>query len=323
MPGLRQDFAKGMINDMYGYYFDGESYDTEPTVFDKIFQEKKIDGAYWQTTSVVDMEEYTETPETEGYTFDSPIEGYTVIGKARTFTAGKSFTYDAVEDHQKIKDILRQSAEGWGRGKKRTMEKFFAKFFNYGGYTAGHEVFNGSITNVVTDSSGNYVYDSKPFFNLSGNKRSSKGGGTYYNGLSLTFNADNLKTLYLLGTVTNSYNEDDSEVDIDYDYILYPGNLQFDVREVLESTLVPGKTDNTKNVLQDLLEPIKWQYLTNANAFFIGKKKKGLLWLNRRGVHMDFFDDKKARRWRAVSSLRFGGMVTNWRFHAGSNFSTS
>lgn len=327
MPGIRQDFSKTMVKDMYEAYWDGEKYDTEPIQWSKVWQEKPIDGAYDQSTSLVDMEEYEETPETEGYNFRSGVEGYTSIGKPRTFTSGREYTEEAIEDQQKVGNDIKAYCSGWGRGKNRTQDKFFANFYNYGGLTAGNDIFDGSVTNVITDASGKGIYDGTaaspvPWF-VEAASHTSIGKGTYGNGKSLSFSAENLETLYKLMTDTNSYNENDERINIIPDYIMYPTALQFEVRRVLESTLIPGKGNNDTNVLQNILEPIMNPYLTNAEAFFIGKKKKGKIALMRRGVKMGFYHDEDKRRWKGVSSLRFGGYINNWRFDAGSKYATA
>ena len=79
--------------------------------------------------------------------------------------------------------------------------------FNNGGALSGDWVLNGTHTNN-TDSSGNLMYDSKPLFNLTGNTRSTKSGGTYYNSVaSLSLTPANFETVYNLHTATNNRDE--------------------------------------------------------------------------------------------------------------------
>jgi len=254
------------------------------------------------------------------------MEGFTVVCKARTFSDSYWMTMEFVEDTppEKIANILRTYATTWGEGVVSTKEAFAAKFFNFGGFTAGNDCFNNSITGVVSDPTGNLIYDGKPFFALTGNNHPAKNGSTYYNSLgALALSTANLQTAYNLMTVTNNRNERGEIVSIYPDTLLIPPSLRFTAKTILESELLPGVANNDKNVVQNLVQPIEWQYLTDTDGWFLGAKQKGLKFYERKSPVIDFYQDEKDKKFYATIDTRFGAVVENWRFWVASAISTS
>lgn len=318
---VRNQFTEAMKRNMYAWFF--ESYDEEPMMHGKIFGSKTISSAYDQSTSAVGLGELDEVAESEAIQADQLMEGYTTYGKIRKFAKKLHLSQELIEDHQKVKNLLKDAASGWGSATNRTLERFYAKFFNYGGYTAGHECYNHSISGILTDSTGLLSYDGKPFFALSGNNHPSKGGGTYYNSQALDLTPDNFETVYNLMTITNSFNERDEEIVIMPTVLLVPHNLKFTAQRILESERKPSSMDNDVNVLQDIVKLVTWRYLTDTNAWFLGCAGKGLVALKRRAPKVDFYYDEDTETYKAKVSMRYGCMDQNWRYWFGCNLSTS
>ena len=320
---FRQDYPKLMVKDMYGYFF--EKYDSLPKKYTEIFEVRNSGSAFEQNTTALGMGKLSERLEGDDIVISNPLEGFTVYAKNRTFSDGFCFTMEIVEDTppEKIENIVRSHAQTWGEMVGVTKEEYAAKFFNYGGYTAGHSTFNASIPGVLTDPSGDLVYDGKPFFNLSNNTRSSKGGGTYYNGLAVSLSSDNLQTAYNLMTSTNNRTERDERISLMPDILLIPPALKFTADDILKSTNVLGSANNNINPTQNLLTPVVWQYLTDTDAWFVGKAKAGLVWYERKQPVIDFFQDPNNKKFYATIDARWGAAVENWRYWVGSNFSTS
>lgn len=323
MGVFRNQFTKLMQKDMYKWFF--ESYDRQPTVYDKIFRVEQSDSAYERSTTGIGMGALDETPEGNDVQEGNPLEGFTVIGKNRSFRKSVSLTEEFSEDTppEKIANFLKQLTGTWGEGVIISKETFAAKFFNRGGLTAGDDVFNNTITGVVDDPNGGLCYDGKPFFNLSGNLRSSKGGGTYYNGIASALSDTTLQTAYNLMTVTNNRNERDDLVQIMPNVLLIPGALRFTAKKVLESEWILGSANNDVNVVQNLVKPIEWQYLTDTDAWFLGTAGMGLVWQERKEPVIDFYQNDVNNKYVAKISARWGARMDNWRYWVGSNFSTS
>lgn len=328
MPGISQHFVKGLVKDAYDYMF--ESYDAYEEIWPNYYEEKKVDGDYWQRTTVVNTGTWRRTTEAEGFQPQNAVEGFTVYARVFDYTQATSLTYNVVKDHQKVTNLIREIAGDWGITAKETREEFYARPFNQGGITTGDWIFNGTPeSQAVTDASGLGAYDGTsaspiPFFNLSNNTRSSKGGATYYNGFAHALTPTNLKTVWTHMVGTNNRRENDTRMKLIPNCILFPTALKLTVSEILESTLIAYTSTNTKNVLQALFEsPIHNPYLTDTDAWFIGCKKKGLIALNRQEPVIDFFQDKKNRCFWATAEMRIGMMMWNWRFWCGSQFSSS
>jgi len=322
--GLTQNFTKGMIDENYGYMWDAENYDLTPEPWRDIMEVKKESREYFQTTSVVGLGTMRETAESEGFSPRTPTEGYTVYSRMFTFTDMIEVSKNTVNYHQKIKDITKEQARIWGGSLKTTRNTFFATFFNEGGKTAGHRYFNGTPeSGAVTDSSGDVLYDAEPLFNLSNNTRSSKGGGTYYNGHALEATADNFETILNLAQGTNNRDENDEVISIRMNYVLYPQQLEFTIRRLLESVNIPGSDDNDTNVLNNYVQPVRWDFLTDTDAYFFGCKKKGVYALMGLEPKLNFFEDERNRTYCATIEWSIGCCFHNWRFFTGSKFSTS
>lgn len=334
MPGITQDFQKGML--VTGYDYMMETYDTIEEVWPKYMAEKEVDGDNWETTTVINVGNFRKTGETEAFQPQKVEEGFTVYARVFDFTQAIALTKNVISDHQKTKNFIKDIAGSWGIQAKETREEFYARPFNKGGLTAGDWIFNGTSGSGRPDPSGDGAYDGTsgspiPWFNLAANARSSKGGATYYNAHALSLSPDNLKTILLHMVSANNRRENDTRMRLDPDCIVYPTDLDMAIKEILNSTLAPYLSTNTTNVLQGVLEPIKNPYFDDTDAFFIGHKPKGnspagwrgLVALKREEPVFDFFQDKLSRCWWATAEMRIGFMMNNWRFWSASQVSQS
>jgi len=319
----RSGFPQLVTKTAYKYFF--ENYDRLEPVYPKIFEVENSTGAYEQTTTAIKAGQINEKKEGSEVQLGNAMEGFTVIGKNRTFEGAYEFTLEIVEDAspEKIMNIVQAVASGWAEGVVASKETYAAKFFNYGGYTAGHDIFNNSITNVVTDPTGDLCYDGLPFFNLTGNRRYSKGGGSYYNGLALALSSANLQTAYSLMTATNNRNERDEIVSLKPDTLLIPPALRFSAKNILEAERIVGSANNDINSTQNLVAPIEWQYLTDTDAWFLGKAKGGLVWQERKQPIIETVQDFKTGNYQVKITARWGARMENWRYWVGSQFATS
>lgn len=319
----RSEFTELLTARSYGWMW--ETYNTFDPVYPKIFDVKTSVSGQEKNTTGIGMGRLTERAEGDPIIESNSLEGYTVVAKNRTFSDSFSMTAEFVDDtpKEKIANIMQDLAGSWGEGVMATKEAFAADFFNYGGLTAGHDNFNGSQTGGLPDPTGDLCYDSKPFFNLSGNLRTAKNGSTYYNGVALSLSDTNLKTLYQLMTTTNNRNERGEIVSIKPNVLLIPPALRFTAKAILESDKVLGSGNNDINTAQNILQPIEWEYLTDTDAWFPGMAKKGLRWYDRKQPVIDFYQHETNKKFYATIDARWGAEMNNWRFWGGSNFATS
>jgi len=323
---MTSDFPKLLLKDLYGWFF--ENYATFNPVYPMLFDVKKSDTGTEFETSGIGLGKLTERGQSEPITYDNLKEGYQTQIKMREFSSAFKISSKMQQDtpENKIRDFARSVAMEWAQSVINTKEDFAAKFFNNGGLTAGHDVFDNT-DELYTDPTGKLCYDGKPFFNLSGNNRSAKGHATtYYNGLGSALDGTTIQTAYTLMTSTNNRNERGDKVMINPNIVLIPPALKFTAETILNSTaLITGinGTLGNANTNQNLLTPIEWQYLTDVDAWFIGEARKGLVWYDRTMPEIRTWIDESTRDIHYSISLRFGAGVKNWRYWVGSNFATS
>lgn len=271
--------------------------------------------------SAIGLGELLEKPEGEDLQADAPMESYTIICKNRSFGRVVRFSYETVKDAQRTGNILTRSVGTWSRQLPATKEKFYAKFFNKGALTAGHDVFNGSISGVITDPSGNFIYDNKPFFSTS---HTSRAGTTYSNyTASNALTHTNLQTVWKTYHNTNNRDERDAIITLSADVLLIPPALKFTADVILNSTQIPGSANNDTNVLRAIVRSLEWSYLDDSDGWFLGQLKRGLMATDREDVTLDFWQDELSKDYFASIFTRFGGCVTNWRHWYASNIASS
>lgn len=317
------DVAQGLKADSYEYLMEADAYSDVKSIYKDLVEVKQTDKAYEMSTSVVEDSDPVERGSTEAMVPVKPIEGYTTLARVRNFYKMIEVAAEVAEDHQKFKPFMTEVTKKWDTAMKRGKNKFVVNHFNYGGYTAGHDLFYQGLTGVLHDPNGGFVYDGKPLFNLSGNERTSIAGGKYYNAIAKNLDATNFEELWKLMTVDNARNEDDTEIEIRPDTLLVNSALDFPARRLLESTLIPGKADNDKNVLEGIVDLVATPYFTPKTGWVLMEAKKGLTLYERRTPVIDSWFDHSRKVYFVSIEERYGLMVKNFRFVGGSNIPTS
>ncbi len=321
---FRSEFTELMTRDMYDWFM--EQYDQLTAVYPQLFDVRTLTSAYDQTTAGIGLGQLSERNEGDDIIASNPLEGFTVIGKARTFSDSFFLAQEFVEDTdpQKMANAMSDFAATWAQGVVNSKENFASNFFNKGGFTAGHDVFNNNISGVVNDPENDLIYTGKPFFALTGNNHTAKDGSTYFNsGGVLSLTSTNLKTGYNRMTISNAFSERGEKIMLRPDVLLHPPNLRFTAKTILESDAVVGSANNDINDVQALVQPLEWNYLTDTDGWFLGHKQKGLRFLERKAPVIDFYQDEVSKKFYATIDARWGGVVTDWRFWYAANISTS
>lgn len=301
-----------------------ETYKEEPLVYPLIYKVKSgVEGGGDKVTQILGADRLKQhTTEAEDIDFHSPVQGWQAWVKYHTFSDGVNFTKNAVEDNVKNGEIgktLKGYAETWGSAIRNEKEIYAANIFTYGGYTSGDAIYNNSWGNE-TDSAGNLIYDSYPFFNLTGNARSTKKGGTYYNAISSgTLAPSTFETLWILISSTNAYSEQDRRISNKPDTLLtQTGADELMAKRICESERLPGGELNDKNPYVGLTKAISWGYLTGG-AWYIGKRQHDYLqWHERQKPVIEFFRRSENRGYRASVDVRWGVLMKPgvWRIWA-------
>lgn len=317
MAGIRADQVALYLKDMYKA--EREGYSEQPTVYDKVFKVKTgVEGAGDKCTQILGAGPLTRhSVEGQDIDFKSPVQGWEYLVKYWTYSSGISLTKEAVEDSVKLGNLLKELSNTWGKQVRIAKEEMASTVFNRGGDLLGEWVFNGSHTGN-TATYGDMLYDNKPFFNLTGNTRSSKGGGTYYNsvaGLSLT--PGNFETLYNLHTATNNRDERDQVVKNEVDTVLVkPGADYFNAYRIFKSEKgYPGQDINDVNPYYNIVTPMAWDYLSDTGSvWYLGKKQSNdIQFHERQNSEIRFFRDENNAGYKASITIRQGVLIKNFR----------
>lgn len=320
---IRNQFTEAIIRDMYGYYL--ESYDTFNPVYPQVFEVRTMQGAYDKQTTAIGLGKLTERKEGDEIISSNIMEGYTAMIKARTFSDSFWVTMEFQEDTapEKIQNAIRDFANTWADGVMSTKEQFAADFYNKGGYLLGDDIYDNSVPGQP-DPSGKLIYDSKPWFALTGNNHVAKNGSSYFNSLgALALNSTNLQTAYTRFTSTNNRNERGEIRAIKPDMLLINPALHFTAKPLLESPGDPNSANRGNNPVAGLVPWVEWQYLTNTSGWFLSKAKAGKIFYERKSPVIDFFQDDFSKKYYATIDTRFGCGITNWRYDVASNILTS
>lgn len=319
MAGLRQDQVALYVKDMYKAQ--RESYEEEALVYPDVYKVKsgkEVSGAGHKETQILGAGDLTRhTTEGQNVIFKSPVQGWEFLVRYWTFSDGLSLSKEAVEDTVKLGNLLKDLSSTWGISERVTKEEFAARVFNNGGATAGDYVFNGTHTGN-TATYGDLLYDNKPLFNLTGNTRTTKGGGTYYNAVSslTSVTPANFQTLYNLITKTNNRDERDRIVKMTVDTVMTEaGDDAFDMDKVINTQRgLPGGQLNDKNPYYGLIKKhIIWQYLTDG-AFYVGKAQHPDFQFHERQMpEIRFWREEKNLGYLASINIRFGVFIKNFR----------
>jgi len=321
---LRTDFTEGVKKDMYGYSL--ENYPKETPVHEILFEKATSDSAYELDTNALGMAKLTEKEEGTPVDFQSTVEGFTVAAKMKTFSGGLEISMEQQMDMnpRKMADTIINLAGTWTQKYVETKEEFYADIFNFGGYTSGNAIFNASGSGY-TDNSGDLVYDGKPFFNLTGNKRPLYKGAsaTHYNAAALGLSEANIQTLYDLLTITNAVDSRGDKVSIDADTLLIHPSLRWAAMELLKSQKQVDSANNNINTVLGLLDQVQWRYLDTSTFWAIGKRGKGIKAYERMPLTFDFWQDPITKGYKATAIARFGAEVNDFRYWVASNAPTS
>ena len=320
MALLRTDFTTQLTSKGYEIFW--ETYDYTPDVWQELFEEKDTNDAYVEDSSMMGMGDLVEKEENEPITYDAPMDGYPCVGKVRTFSRGMAWSYESYKDTE-VEGLFETCISSWSESYKRTRDRFYAQFFNYGAYTAGHDVFNNTIAGVKTDPTGNLIYDGVAFFSTA---HPDKVGNTYSNySAALTLTYDNLRTVYETMTSTNAFDDKGDEIEIEPDTILVPPSQYITALSIVNSDRLPhdATTPSKPNPFYNKFEIIKWRRLTDTDCWILLQRKKGLVALNREDVSIDVWVDPETKQYKASILARFGGYVRNWRWTYACNLPTS
>lgn len=171
----------------------------------------------------------------------------------------------------------------------------------------GASILNGAFVGTDGPDSLSLCNDSHPYSPDDATTQDNKG--------SSELSAVSVEATRLIG-FNGIYNDRGEILEVDYDLLVVPGNLQETAFEIINSTGKVDTADNNANFHYGRYQLATWARLTDSdNWFFIDSKlaKKFLLWWDRvkDGIKMDRDTDTLVAKWFVYE--RFCAGWADWR----------
>jgi len=263
---------------------------------------------------------------------DTMVSDFAPQFKVRKLARSVTF---AKEDFQKrngmsdIGDKVVMLADQWGRSFGAMKNQIVADILQKGTLSAGHPgTFKNSYAGRLTTDGK--IYDGVSFFNSAHPERS--GSSTTYSNInaSLAFSSANLQSVNQIMRYTNALDGRGNRVDILPDVLVVPPVLEFDAAQVLNSTLLPGTTNNDINPLLGRMRIVVNPYLSDDAAaaatagWFVGASGVGGIKVLDTGAPvLEVSEDASTQTVTVTAVSYFGAGVTDWRGWYAANKATS
>lgn len=222
---------------------------------------------------------------------------------------------DAHDGEGQVGSMVANFAKEVGRTFPQMKEQRVADVFQKGTLSAGDaSVFDGSRPGVPDPNVG-FIYDGKPFFAATGNGHVlASASETPYNlTVSLALDSANLQTVLTTYRTSNAVNDRAQKIINEPELLLTGPSLEFTARALLNSTLIPDSGNNTINVVQGILTPVVWRYLTDApTAWYVGRKAGVVVYDSGEPV-IDQVWDAKSQTYILVATTTHAIVVKDWR----------
>ena len=275
--------------------------DMIPTIFTNVPTNDRNDMRFTQVGTLPDFDEFNGT-----VTYPALNQGYDTTMTPLEFVSGFQVERKLFDDDQY--HIMDQKPVSLGTSYNRTRQKHGARVF------------------VNAFSNDTYFYNNSEAVALCSNSHTTTSGAATTNGF------DNLGTTAMSATAVASarismvgFRGDQAQrVDIMPDELWYPPQLYETAWEI---AMAGGKLDvstNNPNVHKGKYTLREWNYMSDANDWFLGDstlRKQSLFWQDRIPLEFAYAEDLDTlvAKWRAY--VRHGFAQVDWRWVFGSQVS--
>jgi len=331
----RTNVPYGVLADLnkWGYEAADNHYKAHPPLHKQGICElipiSEVEGEYLRMTTALSITDVPERAENEGISEAVPTEGFTVWLKKRRRDVIIPISYELKRDFTRSRNFLEDFVKTNAAPLyTKTVDQGLTDLFNYGGYTAGDEVFRNTTPNF-TDPSGAGVYDGTAaspmcFFNRSGNNRTPKGHSTtYYNGIARNFSYDYLVEADTLLTATNAKMEDGTPfVNTEGLILMVHGANRVNAERVIKSNNSPDDANSFDNPMKNGYRIVINPFIRTASAWAIGRAGFGIK-LALGPMQVNFWLENRTNEYAASIGWDYIQGVWNYRLAVGSNWPTS
>lgn len=294
MATQRGNFSQLLAPAQLGMMFDWLK--EHPEEFSQFLEvQTKTEGAYTEDQIIAGFGIAKLKLESEGVSYDDPIQGGSKRYVPETFGLGWQVTMEMREDDNY--DVMSR------------MPGLLMKSLRQRWEQTGANVLNGAATTTTTADGVSLINTAHPLL----------GGGTYANRLSVDVDLGITPLQQLIILYENMVDDRGLKVRAEPTDLWIPPDLQFIVGQIFQSHYEPFTGNNAVNTMQGRLNPTILHYLTNPKAYFISSKDLNyakFIWKKR--PDMVTFDDPDTRGTKTNVVARFVAGATDWRGWAGS-----
>lgn len=296
-----------------------QSYETTPSYYTGLCNVRSVSetNLYGLKGSVLETAgQFRERADGAEAESDAPGKAYTWQVKIRQFTRRLDIPQRMLQSlgsAGKVTDYVQQQISAWGEQAMRRKDLFLAGMLQDGTLTAGSlEFFDNSFPDNDDPNAG-FIYDGLPFFDTA--HTLSGASGTYANHTaSAALTSTNLQTVLTTIRSTNAVNDRGDRILLMPDTLVVPQALLFTARQVLNSQLLPGGTNNDVNPLAGELQIVANPYLTaDTDSWYVCEAGKGIDFWDSGAPVIETQYDAKRKVLSVVAEMHFGSAVTDWR----------
>lgn len=275
--------------------FFGKTYDEKPLVCMEVFTETSSTKAYEKYVEETGFGLAPQKTEGAGISYDTDGQGFTYNLTNTTIGLGAKVTEEAIEDNQ-YEAVARKKAAKLARSMRITKE------------TRGANIYNRAFNSSYTYGDGKeLIATDHPTLD-----------GTQSNELAVAADLSEASLEDMLTLIRGMKDSRGIRIQARGTKLIVPAALEFEAHRLLNSELRVGTANNDINAIKSMGSlsggVVVWDYLTDADAFFIlTDVEDGLLYQNRRGLKFEQDNDFDTSNALMKATERYAFGAADWR----------
>ena len=263
-----------------------------------LFNQQSMTSDIYQTTTHSTLRNPVVKGEAQPIQFQSMQKGFSKTFTALNYATGFRISKEMLDDGKE--SLIQKAIESFSKGQFEVQEYAASGIFD-NAFTAG----------------GSAGPDGKALCAV--DHLLENGGGAVGVNRSATDTSLSITSFReLRNLMQQTVNENGQLVKYEGQYLVVPYQLQDTAAELVKSTYRPDNANNAINTIYDTVKLLPggfWNYLTDANSFFLvsDKMNHSLMFLNRTPLVVDTDYDKKAQCNEIMASCRFTQGFGGWR----------
>jgi phage major head subunit gpT-like protein len=280
--------------------FFGDTYAEKEMVCTRVFPEYSSDKKYEEYVEETGFGLAPVKTESASISYDTDAQGYISRLTNVTYGLGAKVSQEAIEDNQYF-SVARKKSAKLARSMRQTKENVFANILNRG--------FNSSFTG---GDGKELLATDHPTLD-----------GTQSNELAVSADLSEASLEDLLTLVRGMKDSRGLRIQAKGMMLIVPPELEFVATRIVKSTLQSGTANNDTNAMRELgMLPegiVVWDYLTDADAFFIKTDvPEGLIRQERRALSLEQDNDFDTSNACMKATERYTAGWADWRGIVGS-----